>query len=225
MDHISFSFDLDKKYALVGASGSGKSTLAKIITGFLRPDAGQITLNGLPINQLKECSLYDVISYQSQTVSFFNDTIKNNILLGNKIPDDEWQKIIRDSRLENMLDRLPEHENAVIGENGKNISGGEAQRIGLARCLAKHSPFIIFDEIAASIDNQNALEIEKTILSLKDVGVLMITHRIYEEMMRNYDLIFVLKNGKMTEQGTWDELIRKKGDFYKLAIHFDKDSQ
>lgn len=117
-----------------------------------------------------------------------------------------------------MLDGLPEREDSLIEESGKNISGGEAQRIGLARCLAKGPRFMIFDEIAASLDNQNALEIEKMILSLPDAGVLMITHRIYEENMREYDTIFVLRDGKISEQGAWDELIGKRGDLYQLAM-------
>ena len=96
------------------------------------------------------------------------------------------------------------------------MSGGEAQRICLARSLAKNPQFIIFDEIASSLDNHNASEIEKTILSLKDVGILMITHRIFKENMEKYDKILVMKDGRITEQGTWDELIMKNGDFAKL---------
>ena len=122
------------------------------------------------------------------------------------------------ARLEEMLEKLPDGADFMIEENGKNISGGEAQRIGLARCLAKESRFVIFDEVVASLDNRNAAEIEGTVLSLRDVGVLMITHRIYEENMRRYDQIFFLKDGKISEQGSWKELMEKKGDFYRLAV-------
>lgn len=218
LNGVSLSLEGNKKYALVGASGSGKSTLSKIIMGFLSPDGGEVTMNGLPVERIHQEDLYSAVSYQSQTVTFFTDTIRNNILLGKSLPEDIWKTILRSARLEAMLDGLPEREDSLIEENGKNISGGEAQRIGLARCLAKGPRFMIFDEIAASLDNQNALEIEKTILSLPDVGVLMITHRICEENMREYDTIFVLRDGKISEQGAWDELIGKRGDFYQLAM-------
>ena len=122
-------------------------------------------------------------------------------------------RVIRYSRLDEMLEKLPEGENTVIGEGGRNISDGEAQRIGLARCLA-HSPrFMIFDEITAALDNRNAEEIEKNILALPDMGALIITHRIYAENLRRCDRIFVLKDGRLVEQGTWDALIRKQGEF------------
>lgn len=218
LNDVSLSLEGSKKYALVGASGSGKSTLSKIIMGFLSPDGGEVTINGLPVEQINQEDLYSAVSYQSQSVTFFTDTIRNNILLGRSLPEGIWKAILRSARLEAMLDGLPEREDSLIEENGKNISGGEAQRIGLARCLAKRPRFMIFDEIAASLDNQNALEIEKMILSLPDVGVLMITHRIYEENMREYDTIFVLRDGKISEQGTWDELIGKRGDLYQLAM-------
>lgn len=218
LNDVSLSLEGSKKYALVGASGSGKSTLSKIIMGFLSPDGGEVTINGLPVERISQEDLYSAVSYQSQSVTFFTDTIRNNILLGRPLPEGIWKAILRSARLEAMLDGLPEQEDSLIEENGKNISGGEAQRIGLARCLAKRPRFMIFDEIAASLDNQNALEIEKMILSLPDAGVLMITHRIYEENMREYDTIFVLKDGKISEQGTWSELIGKRGDLYQLAM-------
>lgn len=149
--------------------------------------------------------------------------------MGKNLPENIWNQIISASCLDDVLNRLPDKELAMINENGKNISGGEAQRICLARCLARQPSFIIFDEIVASLDNQNAREIEKSILSLENVGILQITHRIYEENMRQFDSIFVLNDGRISEQGTWDELMAKKGDFYQLVIHAndpdDKNSQ
>lgn len=215
---ISLSLDLKKKYAVVGKSGSGKSTLAKIMMGLLAPTRGGVSLNGVPLQELDRSSLYGAVAYQNQTASFFDGTIKENIVLGKHLSEDTWRHIIEASRLDDMLGRLPEREFAVIQENGKNISGGEAQRICLARCLARQPSFILFDEIAASLDGQNAAAIEKTILSLEHVGALHITHRIYEENMRQYDAILVLKDGRISEQGTWEELVAKKGDFYQLAF-------
>lgn len=217
LNDINISFDMGKKYALVGVSGSGKSTLSKIMMGFLKIPGGEVLIGGVSMNTIDKKSLYRTISYQSQTVSFFQDTIKNNILLGTELSDEEWRAIVVAAHLEDMLEKLADKEYSMIMENGKNISGGEAQRIGLARCLAAHPQFMIFDEIAASLDNQTAMEVENSILALQNVGVLMITHRIYEANMRQYDKILVLKDGVISEQGSWDELINKRGDFYELV--------
>ena len=229
LSNIHLSLNLKKKYAVVGKSGSGKSTLAKIIVGILDPVDGTVSFNGTPVGEIDRDTLYDVVAYQNQAISFFDDTVKENILLGKNLPENIWNQIISASCLDDVLNRLPDKELAMINENGKNISGGEAQRICLARCLARQPSFIIFDEIVASLDNQNAREIEKSILSLENVGILQITHRIYEENMRQFDSIFVLNDGRISEQGTWDELMAKKGDFYQLVIHAndpdDKNSQ
>lgn len=182
-----------------------------------------VLVGGVPIGEIEKNSLYQVVSYQSQTVSFFNDTIKNNILLGASLSSTDWVRVVQSSRLDETLELLPKGEDTVIGEGGRNISGGETQRIGIARCLAHSPKFMIFDEIAAALDNRNGTEVEKTIRSLLDVGVLMITHRIYEENMRRYDRIFVLKDGQIVEQGTWDELIRQKGEFCRLALQSSED--
>ena len=224
LNGVSLSLEWDKKYALVGASGSGKSTLSKIIMGFLPPEEGTVTVSGLPLPELDKEAFYRAVSYQSQNVTFFTDTIRNNILLGKKLPESAWEQIIRCARLEEFLKKQPDGEGALITENGKNISGGEAQRIGLARCLAMGPRFMIFDEIAASLDNQNALEVEKAVLSLENVGMLTITHRIYKENMQRYNKIFLLQGGEIVEQGTWEELIGRKGAFYQLAAAFQEDS-
>lgn len=217
LNDINISFDMKKKYALVGGSGCGKSTLSKIIMGFLTATGGEILIGDVSMNAIDKKSLFRTISYQGQTVSFFQDTIKNNILLRTDLSDEEWRAIVAAARLEDMLEKLADKEYSMIMENGKNISGGEAQRIGLARCLATHPQFMIFDEIAASLDNQTAMEVENSILALQNVGVLMITHRIYEENLRKYDKILVLKDGVISEQGSYDELMGKRGDFYELA--------
>lgn len=214
---IDLPLDLGKKYALVGASGSGKSTMAKLVTGFLSPDTGRIVICGVPLEEAERSSLYRLLTYQSQSVSFFRDTVRNNILLGREISDEAWETILRQAQLRELLDRLPEGADTVVEEDGKNFSGGEAQRIGLARCLAAQTKFLILDEITAALDSQTAIGIEDVILSLSGVGVLMITHRVNESVMRRYDRIFFLENGEVAEQGSWEELMALQGGFYRLA--------
>ena len=143
--------------------------------------------------------------------------------MGKLITSDTWYfaatlPMAAAARLEEMLSNLPEGAEALMGENGRNISGGEAPRLGLARCLAHGAQFMVFDEVAASLDNRNAEEIEKTILSLPEAGVLMITHRVFAENMRRYDRIFVLKAGALVEQGPWEELTGQRGQLYRLSL-------
>ncbi len=214
---ISVVLEKGKKYALVGDSGSGKSTLAKLLAGFLRASEGAITVNDICIQNVKEESLYRDISYQDQNVSVFRDTIRNNILLGNTCAEERWEQITQDACIEELLRKLPSREDSWLEEGGRNVSGGELQRIALARSLSTDPQFMIFDEIAASLDKRNAREVERNILNLTDRGILMITHHLYEENMKLYDKIFVMNDGRIVEEGRWEELMRRRGFLYELA--------
>lgn len=222
---INISFDLNKKYALVGESGSGKSTLAQIIMGFLYPDKGQICIDNNKFINLHEDQKYKILSYQGQKVTFLNDTIRNNILLGKVISPLEFEEVLKCANIYDMVENLPNKADTIIEENGKNFSGGEAQKISFARYLVNKPMFMIFDEITSSLDSHNAKEIEQTILSVQNKGVLMITHRLYSDNMKKYDEIFVLKKGKIIERGTWTTLMQKKGEFYRLSNEFNEDLQ
>ncbi len=204
---ISLVLERGKKYALVGGSGSGKSTLAKLLSGFLQASEGIVTVNGLPIQEVREEFLYRDISWQDQTVSVFRDSIRNNIMLGKTCTEEQWERVIHDACLQDYIHNLPDHEHTPLEEGGKNVSGGELQRIALARSLSTDPQFMIFDEIAVSLDKQKAREVERNILNLAGRGILMITHHLYEENMRMYDKIFVMKDGRIAEEGTWEELM------------------
>lgn len=197
LDHVSLELDMCKKYAIVGKSGSGKTTLAKLIAGFLEPTDGSIEIDGVNISEMSESERYYKICYQGQQLAFFNDSIENNIMLGKKRDDKIWNKIIKLAKLEEVLAKFPEGKNTQIEENGKNISGGEAQRIGIARCLAQGVYFTVFDEITANLDPQNAKEIENVILQDSMRGALVITHHLNAENQGKYDEILEVRNGKI----------------------------
>ncbi|MCD8156764.1 MAG: ABC transporter ATP-binding protein/permease [Clostridiales bacterium] len=203
---ICMVLEYGKKYALIGDSGSGKSTLAKLLAGFLEADEGMVTVNGRRVQDVKEELLYQKIAYQEQNISVFQDSIRNNVLLGKACTEQCWGEIIHEACLEEVLEKLQNHEDTFLEEDGRNVSGGELQRIALERSLSTDPEFMIFDEIAASLDNQNAREIERNILRLADLGILMITHHLFAENMKLYDKIFVLRNGEIAEEGTWEEL-------------------
>lgn len=213
---INMTLQLNRKYAVVGYSGSGKSTLAKLIMGFLAPEEGSIALDNIPLTKIEESSLYQQISYQGQNTFLFNDTLKENILLEKEISSEEWNAIVQATCLHEVWNQLPDREDTKAGENGKNLSGGEAQRIALARCLAAHPKFMILDEVLSALDIQTARKVEQNLLALPDTGMLMITHRLYEENLKQYDSIFVMKEGQICEHGTWAELVNKNGEFCRL---------
>lgn len=217
LDDISLVLDMGKKYAVVGESGSGKSTLAKLLMGFLTPCGGQILINGVNIGGVSDEVLFRWLTWQEQRVTLLNDTVENNILLGKEIAPEQWENVIRLSHLEEVLRRIPGGSLGCVGEGGKNLSGGEIQRIGLARCLLSGAKFFVFDEITASLDNENACSVENNILRLPDTGALVITHRLNPAIMEQYDGIFVLDGGKIAESGTYGSLMEKKGKFYALA--------
>lgn len=217
LNHISMELDLGKKYAIVGESGSGKTTLVKLLAGFLPHSSGNIYINGTPLEDVKEEQFYRMISYQEQQIALFHDTLEYNITLGTTITEETWNYVLEQAQLKQLISGLPDGKHTIIEEGGKNLSGGEAQRIGVARCLANKKAFVIYDEIVASLDNETALEIEKTILTQDKMGVLMVTHRIHPQTMKLYDTIFVMEQGKIVECRTFSQLMEKKGKFYLLA--------
>lgn len=218
---LHLQLDYSKKYALVGESGCGKSTLAKLMMGFLSPTHGCITLDDKDIRDIAPQALYAVLGYQGQAPTFFRSTLEDNILLGRTLSPERWQALLQQSQLKEWVDHLPQQAQTPVEENGKNLSGGQAQRVALARCLAGQPNFLVLDEITAALDPHTALQLERTALSLPNVGVLAVTHHINEESMRLYDGILFLKNGIISEQGTWEELMARRGDFYRMAAQFN----
>lgn len=210
LDRISISLFLKRKYAIVGKSGSGKSTLAKLLMGFLEPQEGKITLENSPLQEIDEEALYRNISYEGQNTFLFQDTLKENILLGKQLSAMEYEDILQTACLQEVLRQLPNTKDAAT------LSGGEAKRIALARCLASHPKFLILDEILSALDNQTARNVEKNLLALPDTGMLMITHHLYEDNLKQYDCIFVMKDGRILEQGNFTELMKQNGEFRNL---------
>ena len=207
LDNLSLHLELGKKYALVGESGCGKSTLAKLLMGFLTPTQGSITVDGLPLSQIKQADYYRFIGYQGQTPTFFRDTLERNILLGRNLSPADLDSLLQQVKLSHWIDQLPHGISTPVEEGGKNLSGGQAQRLALARCLATSPTFLVLDEVTSALDPQTAAELEHTILSLEGVGLISITHRIQEKSMRQYDTIFLMKDGTIAQAGTWDQLM------------------
>ena len=214
--NMSVSIPANGITALVGPSGSGKSTMARLIARFWDVDGGRITIGGIDIKTLDPEHLMGYISFVFQDVILFNDTIYNNIRIGNmNATDKQVIAAAKAACCEDFINKLPEGYNTLLGENGSTLSGGERQRISIARALLKDAPIILLDEATASLDPENEALIQKAIGTLiEDKTVIVIAHRL--RTIAEADKIIVLDNGSIAEEGTHEELIKKDGLYNKL---------
>ena len=217
LHNLSFSIKQGQTAAFVGQSGGGKSTIMNILARFWDVSKGEILLRGKNIKTLPLTALMDHISMVFQRVYLFEDTIANNIAMG--MPHADREAIIEAAKKAQCYDfimRLPYGFDTVIGEGGASLSGGEAQRISIARSILKDAPLIILDEATASIDADNEQAIQKALSALcRGKTTLVIAHRL--ETIREADRIFVIDNGELKEQGTHAELIKAHGLYYRMT--------
>ena len=192
-NNLNLKFEKGKKYLIKGESGVGKSTLLKLIMHYLECEKGVIEIDGVNIKKFTDSQLDQIIGYMSQDVYLINDTIKNNItLLNNKYSNEEIQNIINICGLSDLINELPNKENEIIKEDGNNLSGGEKQRIALARVLIRNLPILLLDEYSASLDEENSKMIEDIILNMENITVINVSHKINTNNLNRYDEIISL---------------------------------
>ena len=217
LNHISFSMKKGEMTALVGPSGSGKSTIASLLARFWDIREGTIKLNGKDIKNISLGSLMDQISMVFQRVYLFKDTIYNNIAMGR--PSATREEVIeaaKKARCYDLIRSLPEGFDTVIGEGGASLSGGEKQRISIARCILKDSPIVILDEATASVDADNERAIQEAISELcKNKTLLVIAHRL--KTIKDADQILVVSDGKIIERGNHDKLMKEDGIYARMV--------
>ena len=217
LNSINFTFPSKSTTALVGASGSGKSTLIKILSCLYEPNLGNVCLGNLRLNSLAIQSWRNHIGVLTQESSLVKDTIANNIRFGE--PDASMDRVIeaaKKARCHDFIMSLPDGYDTIIGEGGASLSGGEKQRISIARAIMKDSPIIILDEATANVDPENEAELTKAVEELtKDKTIIMIAHRL--KTVRNADQILVIDGGHIVQSGTHDELVNKEG-IYKNFV-------
>lgn len=216
LKEINFNIEIWKKYALVGESGCGKSTIAKLLLNYYDNYKGNILIDKVELSTIKKTDLNNLISIINQDVFLFNDTIKNNICLYRNYDDSKLNNIIKLSGLEKMINNLPDGVDHLIDENGKNFSGGEKQRIAIARALIRDTPILILDEATGALDNKISFDIENILLNLSNITSITITHKINNETMNKYNEIIVIRNGVVVETGSYLELLNSKGYFSTL---------
>jgi len=217
LNHISFSMKKGEMTALVGPSGSGKSTIASLLARFWDIREGTIKLNGKDIKNISLGSLMDQISMVFQRVYLFKDTIYHNIAMGR--PSATREEVIeaaKKARCYDLIRSLPEGFDTVIGEGGASLSGGEKQRVSIARCILKDSPIVILDEATASVDADNERAIQEAISELcKDKTLLVIAHRL--KTIKDADQILVVSDGKIIERGAHDKLMEEGGTYAHMV--------
>lgn len=214
---VSFIAKQGEVTALVGPSGGGKTTISKLCARFWDATKGKITLGGTDISKIDPEVLLKNYSIVFQDVTLFDNTVMENIRIGRKgAIDAEVINAAKQAKCDDFINKLPDGYNTYIGENGCNFSGGERQRISIARAILKDSPVILLDEATASLDTENETEIQEAISKLvKNKTVLIIAHRM--RTVTNADKIIVLKDGVIKEQGTSKELLKKDGIFKDMV--------
>jgi ABC-type multidrug transport system fused ATPase/permease subunit len=214
LKEINCTFELGKKYAIVGASGSGKSTMLNLLMASHQNYDGAIYYDNTELREISSSNLYEIESIIQQNVFVFNATIKDNITMFRDFSAEQINEAIRLSGLSALIEE--KGADYLCGENGSGLSGGEKQRISIARSLLKKAQVLLVDEATAALDAETAYQVSSAILGLKGVTSIVVTHALDEGLLKQYDGIITLKNGSIVETGTFDKLIAQKGYFYSL---------
>lgn len=225
LENLSLKLEEGKTYALVGSSGSGKSTIAKLISGFYKIDGGEILIGGKNITNYSESALCENITNVFQKVQLFKVSIYENVKIGNQNASyDEVMRALELANCNDILDKFETRENTIIGSEGVQLSGGEKQRISIARAILKDANIIILDEASAAADPENEYEIQRAFSNLMEgKTVIMIAHRL--SSIRNVDEILVLDDGKIVERGNDKELMSTDSRYKYLQELFSKSNE
>jgi len=213
---VNIQFEAGKKYAIVGGSGSGKTTLLNLLMCTYDNYAGSIQYDGVELREISLDSLFQVVSLVQQNVFVFNDSIYNNVTLYRQFPEQAVQSAMERAGLTEIVRR--HGADYVCGENGNALSGGEKQRISIARALLCQTPVLLMDEATAALDEITANGIMNAILSIEDMTGIVVTHRLDGNILKRYDQIVVLHNGRVEECDTFENLLDKKGFFHSLYM-------
>jgi ATP-binding cassette subfamily B protein len=218
LDKINFSAARGDTIAFVGPSGAGKSTLVKLLVGLYRPKAGEILYNGVSVSRVNLEELREKIGFVTQDTQLFAGTIRENLLFVNpKASDEECMEVLHKAAAHSLMARADRGLNTLIGEGGVKVSGGEKQRLSIARALLRKPQLLVFDEATSSLDSLTEEEISKTIREVatnQEAITILIAHRLSTIM--HADRIYVLERGRIVESGKHSELLEKKGLYYAM---------
>ena len=215
-NHLSLKIQKGEKIAIVGMSGSGKSTLLNLLLRFYDVTSGHISIDNIDLQAISAESLYNLMTIVQQDVYIFDDTLRANITLNQSFTDEEIKQAVQQSGLESYVLENESGLQTLCGENGSNLSGGQKQRVSIARALIRKTPILLLDEATSSLDNQVTTEIESSILDIQNLTALVVTHKLNENILKRYDRILFMKAGVIVEDGSFSDLMDRRGEFYKL---------
>ena len=215
IDDLSFEIKKNSSIALVGESGSGKSTIIKLIMGLIKYDEGEILIDGHELSKLNLNSFYDNVTYVSQEAPIFDGTLRENLVFDKDVSEDEILKVLKLVCLDKFYEKLENGLDTELGEKGIRMSGGERQRVALARLFFDDSKIIVLDEATSAMDNVTEKKVmENVVKYLDQKTIIIIAHRL--ETIKDVDEIYVLYDGVIKEQGKYENLLKKNGYFTKL---------
>jgi subfamily B ATP-binding cassette protein MsbA len=215
LSDFNLTINKGEKVALIGLSGSGKSTLVNLLLKLYNVNRGQITIDGHNINNIKLDELRSLFALVSQDIFLFNDTVKNNILLDKEVDDQAYAQALKVSFSKDFINELDQKDETLIGDRGVLLSGGQAQRLTIARAFLKDAPILLFDEATSALDNESEKIVQKALDQLGgEKTVIAIAHRL--STIQNFDKIIVMKDGHIVEKGRHEELILLNGEYKKL---------
>lgn len=215
LNNVSLTIQKGQKVAFVGESGSGKSTLAKILIGLLKYESGEVLIDDKPLKRFSLESLYEKVSYLSQDTPVFDGTIRENLVFEKEVLEDELYTSLENAQLLPLLAALDSGLDTRIGEKGACLSGGEKQRLALARLWFDHAEIVVLDEATSALDNVTEHIVMKNVLAqVKDAAVIAIAHRLTS--IRDFDKIYVFREGSIVGSGTFSELLEKNAYFNEL---------
>jgi ATP-binding cassette subfamily B protein len=217
-DNFSLTIRPGEKVALVGHSGSGKSSLTRLLFRFSEPQQGRVLLDGHDLRDFRLDSLRSQISLVPQQPELFHRSIRDNILLGKQVSEQQLREVARKAGVLEFIDRLPEGFDTPVGERGVKLSGGEKQRIAIARALLEEAPVVVLDEATSALDSLTEHEIQKAIFELiEERTAIVIAHRL--STILRMDRIVVMDNGRIIEEGTHQQLLERKGHYHAMWQH------
>ncbi len=215
LNGVSLTIHPGQTVALVGPSGSGKTTLANLLPRFLDPSSGQVSLDGVPLKDWALASLRSQVAYVSQDVVMFNDTVAQNIALGETIDTERVWKALEAANLGDFVRALPNQENTLVGHNATQLSGGQRQRLAIARAIYKNAPILILDEATSALDTASEQAVKDALQVLMQGRTsLVIAHRL--STIEHADLIVVMQSGSIVETGTHSQLMAQGGAYAAL---------